>query len=112
MSRLPLSWSAERHKFGSEHGGPHGFRLNTATNETASRAPKEINEKNDLSRLRRVSLPACGQRGSRLHGKRAASSIDVNNLRRPKFGSHIAHQHDEPHGLVLGHFGSWETLCH
>jgi hypothetical protein len=69
-------------------------------------------KKNDLSRLRRDSLPACGQRVSRLHDKRAASSIDVNNLRRPKFGTHIAHQHDEPHGLVLGHFGSWETLCH
>jgi hypothetical protein len=48
-------------------------------------------KKNDLSRLRRDSLPACGQRVSRLHDKRAASSIEVNNLRRPKFGTHIAH---------------------
>jgi hypothetical protein len=71
--------------------GRTAFRRNTATNETASRAPKEINEKKDLSRLRRDSLPACGQRLSRLHDKRAASSIDVNNLRRPKFGTHIAH---------------------
>jgi hypothetical protein len=37
------------------------------------------------------AMPACGQRVPRLHGKRAASSIDVNNLRRPKFGTHIAH---------------------
>jgi hypothetical protein len=28
---------------------------------------------------------------SRLNDKRAASSIDVKNLRRPKFGTHIAH---------------------
>jgi hypothetical protein len=48
-------------------------------------------EKKDLSKLRRDSLPACGQRVSRVHDKRAASSIDVNNLRRPKFGTHIAH---------------------
>jgi hypothetical protein len=52
---------------------------------------KKSMKKNDLSRLRRDSLPACGQRVSRLHDKRAASSIDVNNLRRPKFGTHIAH---------------------
>jgi hypothetical protein len=92
--------------------GRTAFRRNTGTNGTASRAPKEINEKKDLSRPRRDSLPACGQRVSRLHDKRAASSIDVNNLRRPKFGTRIARQHDEPEGLVLGHFGSWETLCH
>ena len=48
-------------------------------------------KKNDLSKLRRNSLPACGQRVSRLPDKRAASSIDVNNLRRPKFGTHITH---------------------
>jgi hypothetical protein len=47
-------------------------------------------KQNDLSRLRRDSLPACGQRVSRLYGKRAASSIDVNNLRWSKFGTHIA----------------------
>jgi len=55
-------------------------------------------KKNDLSRLRRDSLPACGQRVSRLHNKRTASSIDVNNLRRPKVGTRIAHQHDETAG--------------
>lgn len=48
-------------------------------------------KKNDLSRLHRDSLPACGQRVYRPHDKRAASSIDVNKLRRPKFGTHIAH---------------------
>ena len=48
-------------------------------------------KKNDRSRLRRDSLPACGQRVSRLDDKRAASSIDVNNLRRPKFGTPSAH---------------------
>jgi hypothetical protein len=47
-------------------------------------------KKSDLSRLRRDSLPACGQRVSRMHGKRAASSIDVNKLRGSKFGTHIA----------------------
>ncbi len=48
-------------------------------------------KKNDLSRLRHDSLPACGQGVFRLHDKRAGSPIDVNNLRRPKFGTHIAH---------------------
>jgi hypothetical protein len=48
-------------------------------------------KKKDISRLRRDCLPACGQRVFRLHDKRAASFIDVNNLRRPKFGIHIAH---------------------
>ena len=52
-------------------------------------------KKKDLSRLRRDSLPACGQHVSRLHDKRAASSIDVNDLRRAKFGTHIAHKLDE-----------------
>jgi hypothetical protein len=55
-------------------------------------------KKNDLSRLRRDCLPACGQGMFRLHDKRAASSIDVNNVRRPKFGTRIAHQHDETAG--------------
>jgi hypothetical protein len=55
-------------------------------------------KKKGLSRLRRDSLPACGQRVSRLHDKRAVSSIDVNNLHPPKFGTRIAHWHDETAG--------------
>jgi hypothetical protein len=57
-------------------------------------------------------MPACGQRVSYLHDKRAASSIDVNNLRRPKFGTHIAHWHGETAAPSVRTFRFWEALCH
>jgi hypothetical protein len=69
-------------------------------------------KKNDLSRLRRDSLPACGQRVLRLHDKRAASSIDVNNLREFSFGTRIAIQDVKSKRLLLGRSGSREGLCH
>jgi hypothetical protein len=92
--------------------GRTAFRRNTAPNGTARRAPKEINKKNDLSKLCRDSLPACGQRVSRLHDKRAASSIDVNNLRKFPFGTRLANQDVKSKRLLLGRSGSREGLCH
>jgi hypothetical protein len=96
----------------SSIAGRTAFRRYTATNETASKAPREINKKNGLSRLRRNSLPACGQRVSRLHDKRAASSIDVNNLHEFSFGTRIASQDVKSKRLLLGRSGSLEGLCH
>ena len=69
-------------------------------------------KKNGLSRLRRDSLPLCGQRVFRLHDKRAASSIDVNNLREFSFGTRIANQDVKSKRLLLRRSGSLEGLCH
>ena len=45
---------------------------------------------------------------SRLHDKRAASSIDVNNLREFSFGTRIANQDVKSKRLLLGRSGSLE----
>jgi hypothetical protein len=66
-------------------------------------------KRNDLSRLRRDSLPSCGQRVFRLHDKRAAFSIDVNNLREFSFGTRIANQDVKSKRLLLGRSGSLEV---